>query len=61
MGCDGFCAAAAFPWWLVAAQLCAIIVLAWLAKRGWVHHAPARIAGMLLTALLAGYVYVGRF
>lgn len=54
MNCEGFCAAAASsPWWLMAAQLAAIVVLAWLSRRGWVHHMPARIA--------AGHVYVGDF
>lgn len=34
--------------------------MGWLADRGWVHHVPARIPTLLLTTLLAGYVYVGR-
>jgi hypothetical protein len=59
MNCDGFCAAPAFPWWLMAAQVLAILALAWLAGRGWMHRPTARAAIRCLTATLTALTYVG--
>lgn len=61
MGCDGFCAASAFPWWRMIDQLLAILALARLAELGLMHPVAARAATRCLIATLTALTYVGSF
>lgn len=61
MNCDGFCAAPPFPWGLMATLVIAILALAWLAGRGWMHRPTAWVGIRCLTVTLTALTYVGHF